>query len=120
MSGPNHYRNRGRTVSFRMSPDEYLQLQARVKTSGLPTGRYIIESVLHQKICITAGKYQSDRLSLELKRLRLRMEQKETDEADKTEAYLECKALLQQLLVLTNKSAEHLDATDFTTEMIKE
>lgn len=62
----------------------------------MPKGEYFIESLLHQKICISVGKYQSDRLSLEMKKLRIALENIK-DEESLDDALDECKALLEQL-----------------------
>lgn len=70
MSGLDRDRKRNQTISFRMSPEERRQMEARILVTGMPKGQYFIESLLHQKIQITAGKYQSDRLAVEFKRLR--------------------------------------------------
>lgn len=71
MSGLDKDRLRNKTISFRVSPDERQRLEARIKVSGMPKGQYFIQSLLYQKIEVIAGKYQSDRLSLELRRLRV-------------------------------------------------
>lgn len=70
-------------------------MEARILVTGMPKGQYFIESLLHQKIQITAGKYQSDRLAMEFKRLRQQLE-KDGEEAEK--AAQDCKALLDQLV----------------------
>lgn len=79
-------------------------LEARIKASGLPKGKYILESVLHQKISIAVGKYQSDRMSLELQKLRMALER--TDGEEQQETLEECKCLLQQLLEISREPAE--------------
>lgn len=95
MSGLDRDRKRNQTISFRMSPEERRQMEARILVSGMPKGQYFIESLLHQKIQITGGKYQSDRLAMEFKRLRQQFE-KDGEEAE--EVALNCKALLDQLV----------------------
>ena len=72
-------------------------MEARIMVTGMPKGQYFIESLLHQKIQITTGKYQSDRLAVEFKRLRQQLE-KGGEEAE--EAVLNCEALLNQLVQL--------------------
>ena len=79
-------------------------LEARIKVSGLPKGKYILESVLHQKIRIAVGKYQSDRRSLELQKLRMALES--TDGAEQQEVLTECKSLLEQLIEISRKPAD--------------
>ena len=69
MSGLDKDRKRNQTVCFRMTPEERRELEARIKVSGLPKGKYFIQSILHQEVKIAVGKYQSDRLSLEIRRL---------------------------------------------------
>lgn len=97
MSGLDRDRKRNQTISFRMSPEERRQMEARILVTGMPKGQYFIESLLHQKIQIMAGKYQSDRLAVEFKRLRQQLE-KGGEEAE--EAVLNCEALLNQLVQL--------------------
>lgn len=72
-------------------------MEARIMVTGMPKGQYFIESLLHQKIQITAGKYQSDRLAVEFKRLR---QQLAKDGVEAEEAVLNCEALLNQLVQL--------------------
>ena len=80
MSGLDKDRKRNQTVCFRMTPEERRELEARIKVSGLPKGKYFIQSVLHQEVKIAVGKYQSDRLSLEIRRLWERLEHLETED----------------------------------------
>lgn len=70
MGGMNKNRYRNKTVCFRVSPDENRIIESRIKISGLPKAEYIIQALLKNGVKIAVGKYQSDRLSLELRRLR--------------------------------------------------
>lgn len=79
-------------------------MEARIKASGLPKGKYILESVLHQKVSIAVGKYQSDRMSLELQKLRMALEH--TDGEEQQEVLIECKCLLEQLLKISREPAD--------------
>ena len=56
-----HYRARNKTVSFWMSPEEYRNLQARVKITGLAKNEFMIRALLGHPIHIRAGKFESDR-----------------------------------------------------------
>ena len=104
MSGLDKNRQRNCTVCFRATPQEVQMLEARVKASGMPKGKYILESVLHRKISIAVGKYQSDRMSLELQKLRMALES--TDGAEQQEVLTECKSLLEQLIEISRKPAD--------------
>lgn len=112
MSEKDKNRFRSSIISFRVSPEERLQIEARIKVCGIPKGEYFINSLLHQNIVISVGKYKSDRLSIELKRLRETLENmKNTDEI---ENILEkCKFLLTELLAITKEN--DITAEDFRT-----
>lgn len=89
-------RRRNKMISFRVSPEEYLRIEARIKIFGMTKAEYIIQSLLKQEINIAVGKYQSDRLSLEFHKLRMALElAPATCETEKT--LKECKALLTEL-----------------------
>ena len=51
----NHNRWRNKTVAFRVSAEEDLQLETLVKLTGLTKQDYIIQSVLHQKVVATGN-----------------------------------------------------------------
>lgn len=118
MTGLDKNRYRNTTVSFRVTPEERRQLEARIKVSGMPKGEYFIQSLLHQEINIVVGKYQSDRLSLELKRLKEQLNKLDTGDDEQTVDLLKkCKALLNELYKLAvQDSDEELEISDFTTE----
>lgn len=97
-------RVRSKTISFYVTPEENQQIQARIKIAGMPKGEYFIESLLHQKICISVGKYQSDRLSLEMKKLRIALDNTNHIESLK-DVLGECKALLEQLKSVTDNNS---------------
>ena len=63
-------RFRNKTICFRASPEEVHLLNARIKTSCLPKGDFILKTTLYGEINIEFGKYHSERLAVEIKRLR--------------------------------------------------
>lgn len=98
MSGLDHDRYRNKTISFRVSPEEDQLIQARFKVSGLGKAAFIRRSILDCNINITAGRYQSDRLSLEVKRLRDELSRLPLSETNSVENLLnEIQALLKVL-----------------------
>ena len=109
MSDFDYNRIRNHTMSFRVSEEERRQLKARIMVTGLPIGRYILESALHQKICIAVGKYQSDRLSIELRKLREQLAEASKSSEELKELVTDCTYLLEQLMELIT--------TDATTEL---
>jgi hypothetical protein len=119
LSGLDKNRLRNKTVSFRVSSDEARQLEARIKVCGMPKGEYFIQSLLHNNISIVVGKYQSDRLSLELRRLREAMLNFDISGHEEQLIPLldNCKALLCELQSLTakNNNDNELNILDFGT-----
>jgi len=107
MSGLDKNRKRNQTVSFRVSPNERRKMEARIQISGLPKGEYMVRCLLDGEIVISVGKYQSDRLGLELKRWREYFERSGAD----LEIMEDCKVLLDELLSLMQK-----EITDETME----
>lgn len=111
MSGLDKNRLRNSTISFRVSPEERIELEARIKVSGMPKGQYFVQSLLHQRLSIAVGKYQSDRLSLEIKKLRETLDSiSETEKI--AEILKECHALLNELQKVITENTE-LSAQDF-------
>ena len=104
MSGSDHNRKRNQTICFRATPEERKAIEARIKVSGMPKGEYCRQSLLHQKIEINAGKYQSDRLSIEIKRLRELTEQIPQEQFKNI--LQEIKILLKQLISILNDNYE--------------
>ena len=114
MSDFDYSRIRNHTMSFRVSEEERRQLKARIMVTGLPIGRYILESSLHQKICIAVGKYQSDRLSIELRKLREQLAETSKSSEELKELVTDCTYLLEQLMeLITTDATTELQADDF-------
>ena len=114
MSKFNYNRVRNHTMSFRVSDEERRQLKARIMVTGLPIGRYILESALYQKICIAVGKYQSDRLSIEIRKLREQLAENGKSSEEIKELVTDCIYLLEQLMeLITTDAKTELRADDF-------
>lgn len=100
MSKKNVMRKRSKTLAFRLSDDEYNLIQAKIKISGMNKGQFILNSLINQNITISGGKFQSDRLAIELNKLSCSLENTKT--TDETLIVLkECKSLLEQLYNIT-------------------
>lgn len=102
-----HNRVRNKTISFRASPEEHRLIRARITVSGLSVSEYTIQAMLGNPIVICVGKFESDRLSVELKRLGRRMDAISTPD-DAIPLLLECRALLEQVIeITTTKKSPH-------------
>ena len=103
MSGLDKDRFRNKTISFRMSPEERRLLEAKIKISGLQKGEYFREMLLRSHISIRVGKFESDRLSLELKEIRNNLNGYvlEDNAIEVREVVLDCLEILNELLKVT-------------------
>ena len=98
MNVHNKDRIKSEHINFRVSPEERALIEARIKVTGLSKSEYYLKTFMEQKIFITVGKYQSDRLSLEFKRLREMLEKLDmSDESELNSVLVECRALLIEL-----------------------
>lgn len=104
MSGLDKNRIRNKTVSFRMSPQEIRELEAKLKASGKPKGEFIIDSILKGEINIIVGRYESDRLAVEIKRLREQIDNLSSKDTDSLkEPLLDSIALFDEVIHLMKK-----------------
>lgn len=94
--GHDNHKLRVTTISFRVTPEEKEAIEARIKVCGIPKGEYYRQSLLHQTINITAGKYHSDRLALEIRKMRETLESI-TEIAEAEETIRACSELLMQI-----------------------
>ena len=116
MSKENYKRVRNHTIAFRVSDEERDEIKAKVAISGLPIGEFLLESVMNQKIYIAVGKYQSDRLSIEIRRLRVQLEATTESLEEVNQVIQRCICLIEQLLkVIENEDGVKLNPKDFRT-----
>lgn len=101
-------RARSKTVSFRLSPEEYRQMEERIKITGLAKNEFMIRSMLEQRIEICVGKFESDRLSLEVRRLKNALNGAQVPE-EAVSLLLECRALMEQMIQITKAEKEGSD-----------
>lgn len=109
MSGLDKNRLRNITVCFRASPNENQIINSRIKVSGKPKAEYIIETLLEGSVHVTAGRYHSDRLSLEIRRLKdaLEIVEKGAQSSETLAVLEECKILLSQLITIILESSSN-------------
>lgn len=105
MSGDDRNRKRNVRVGFWLTNEEKKKMYAKITLSGLPTWEYIYRTVLGETISIKAGRYQSERLAVELKKLRRQLELTQTEEQTR-DVLQSCQALLQEVIVLTQSDKE--------------
>jgi len=98
MSGLDKNRFRNQTICFRASYEERRTIEERIKISGIPKGSFYLDSALQSKIIISVGKFESDKLSLEIRRLRRALEDAGTDDNDLYAALVDCRALFEQMI----------------------
>lgn len=99
-------RKRNRLVNFWVTPDEIALIETRVKLTGLAKGEYLIETLLKQDISISVGKYESDRLSLQLSRLSDALNHCDMSTEKGMTLLNECKLLFQELIKIMKKEVD--------------
>ena len=107
-------RHRNHIMNFHASPEERARIEARVTISCIPKVEFYMKSILGCKISVVAGKYKSDRLAVELKKLRQAIESFSAEDDD--ECYyllLDCKAMLQELIILIDNNPECVDLDSY-------
>lgn len=100
----NHERIRNQIINFRVSPEERAEIEAKAVVSGMPKGEFYLNAIMGVEISAAGGRYESDRLAVELKKLRLELQNIKPDESeDLFRVVLECRALLEELNLLQKK-----------------
>ena len=112
MACPNKNRYRPRTVAFRLTDEEFIKIEQRVKITGEVKGDFLRAMALNGKITINVGKYKSDKLALAIKKLSevLRNFLKVEIEEDISNKILETNLLLKELqkLMTVDKNEKYL------------
>ncbi len=80
-------------------------MEERIKIVGLPKNEFMLRSMLEQRIEIRVGKFESDRLSLEVRRLKDALNGVKIQE-EAVNLLLECRALMEQIIQITNAEKE--------------
>lgn len=62
MSGLDKNRKRNKVVAFRVTPQEYNTLEARIAVSGLKKNKYYIDSCLYGRVVVVGSRQNIDRL----------------------------------------------------------
>lgn len=62
MSGLDKNRKRNKVVAFRVTPQEYKTLEARIAVSGLKKNKYYIDSCLYGRVVVVGSRQNIDRL----------------------------------------------------------
>ena len=105
MSCENQDRKRNRMLNFRVSEEELRLIDAKVAVSGLAKGDYFIRMLYGETVVIRAGKYQSDRLAVELKKLRTALE-KVSDLEEIRDAVERCSARVEAMIRISTKTPD--------------
>ena len=117
MPGLNKNRKRPVTIAFRVTAQEAQRINQRVKISGLSRRKYFMNTFLGQKIEISGGCFESNRLASELKKIRMKLEMLEVNSTQLEETIDECHALLSELSkVIKENEPVQKEVSAFTQE----
>lgn len=105
MACPNEKRKKSKTVCFRVTDEDEKKITAKQKLSGKLKAEFILEALLTSEVRIVVGKFESDRLAVEIKRLRELME--ESIQSENLYLFngtiLECIKLLNELVKINKE-----------------
>ena len=107
MSGLDKNRIRNQSMCFQASYEERRMIEERIKISGIPKGRFYLDSLLKSRIIISVGKFESDKLSLEIRRLRQALEDAGTDDNDLYAALVDCRAFFEQMIIALERNYDN-------------
>ena len=102
-------RSRPRSIAFHVSDEERDTITAKALLAGLTKGEYCRRCTLDKEIVIRVGKYQSDRLSLELRRLRDTLQALSNEPELFTETLVECRVFLEQMIEISEGKGDAYD-----------
>ena len=104
-------RHRNIIMNFHASPEEKARIDAKVTISCIPRVEFYLKSILGCKITVVSGKYKSDRLAVEMKKLRLLVEEipLNTDDEDIYYLLLNINALMQELIILIENNPDSVE-----------
>lgn len=92
-------RKRPFVFNFRVSKEEQVELSTLILLSGKTKNQFLIDTLLHQRPELIAGKFASNRLSQEIKNLGQKLDVISVPDELK-ELLMECRELVRQLISL--------------------
>lgn len=111
MKQNNANRKRNKLVNFWVTADEMDLIEQRVKLTGMAKGEYLIDTLLEQKISIRVGKFESDRLSLEMARLSDAINSCDMNTDEGISLLNECKLLFNELIKMMQNEVDSNGST---------
>jgi hypothetical protein len=101
MACPNRNRKRPRTVAFRLTDEEFMRLDQRVKIAGEVKGDYLRAMALEGEINISVGKYKSDKLAIAIGKLKEELKRAIEDGPDVIQASArKCQIMIEEVFKL--------------------
>lgn len=64
-----HNRKRNRSITFRLTPEEEVQIRERINILGIPMQEFFLDSFTRTEIVILWGMFANERLAIEIRRL---------------------------------------------------
>ena len=90
-------------------------IEAKAMLCEMPKGDFYLNSIMGQKMTITAGKYKSERLAVEVKRLRESIDNIVVNTEDDELYYvlLKCKGLMEEFITLVCDNPNCVDEANY-------
>lgn len=108
-------RHRNQIINFHATPEEHARIEAKAMLCEMPKGDFYLNSIMGQKMTITAGKYKSERLAVEVKRLRESIDNIVVNTEDDELYYvlLKCKGLMEEFITLVCDNPNCVDEANY-------
>lgn len=93
-----HNRYRNTSITFRLTADERDAVHFRSRVLGLPLQEMFLKTFLNQPIEVTMGMFDSERVAIELRKLRKEIDTLPADDQQIRDEIRKCRICLEQIL----------------------
>ena len=90
-----HNRLRNRSITFRLTPEEEVRIRERINVLGIPMQEFFLNAFTDTKIDFVWGMFESERLAIEIRNLRMALE--EIDPNEMIDDVLRCRICLEEI-----------------------
>ena len=98
MSKENHKRYRDTSITFRLTADERDAIHYRARVLGLPLQALFLKTFLNQPIEVSMGMFDSERVAIELRKLRKTIDSLPEDDEQIRDEIRKCRICLEQII----------------------
>jgi hypothetical protein len=98
MSKENYKRYRDTSITFRLTSDERDAVHYRARVLGIPLQEMFLKTFMDQSIEVSMGMFDSERVAIELRKLRKVIDTLPADDEQLRDDIRKCRICLEQIL----------------------